>query len=667
MRQENIRTLLNFFPVLGEDAEGRMIELDASQVLTFPQVFKAREVVRRGFLSNLLFANVAGIFRYSEHVKEILDKLPTAKQGKVTNGAAHRDPAAAARHRPRRERPGRRRDRHQPQGRRARQARLPHRGHPDPRARRPSGHGGDADREGGDRAEPRRSASELKEAYGLTATQVERDEKRTEQAVKAQVERAYTEHDIASKHLEDELKNAATEAEAAGRRGQARPSRTRPSRRTSSPSSRRRWTRSCPRWSPARRPRRSRSARTRRWTTPAPTCAASPARSRCSSWRTATVDIRLSNFDDYTPDDVFEEITGITEAEFRLLRDGQEVAEEDGTVTKIPGLFDEAVFDQAVQEFLDKKEALADYFDDAQTENIFAYIPQQKTSLVFTPQPVVKMMVDTLEAENPGIFTDPDKTFADLFSTAGLFLMELVRRLDTGLADVFPDQDERLRHILTSQVFEMSHNEILHRITIEAVSGGVPERKAWIEDSGHFKVGNLAHMTPRGAAEDGRRHADGKALTMSKKFDVVIGNPPYQEDQGEATQRHARLPPVHGCGLTRSPRSRAHHPGALPVQRGHTPKAWNEKMLADEHLKVAIFEPDSSTIFPGTAINGGIVVTYRDATRSSAPSGATPTCRTRRSRWSIRGVALELVPRLGDHRAPLLVERAGIRRPSGAA
>ena len=35
------------------------------------------------------------------------------------------------------------------------------------------------------------------------------------------------------------------------------------------------------------------------------------------------------------------------------------------------------------------------------------------------------MMVDTLEAENPGIFTDPDKTFADLFSTAGLFLMEL--------------------------------------------------------------------------------------------------------------------------------------------------------------------------------------------------------------------------------------------------
>ena len=158
-------------------------------------------------------------------------------------------------------------------------------------------------------------------------------------------------------------------------------------------------------------------------------------------------------------------------------------------------MFDEAVFDQSVQEFLDKKEALADYFDDAQTENIFAYIPQQKTSLVFTPQPVVKTMVDILEAENPGVFTDPTKTFADLFSTAGLFLMELVRRLDTGLATAFPDQEERLKHILTSQIFEMSHNEILHRITLEAVSGGMHDRKAWIQDSGHFRVGNLAKMT----------------------------------------------------------------------------------------------------------------------------------------------------------------------------
>ncbi len=206
-------------------------------------------------------------------------------------------------------------------------------------------------------------------------------------------------------------------------------------------------------------------------------------------------DIRLSNFDDYTPDDVFEEITGITEEEFRVLRDGQQVTEDDGTVITIPGLFDEAVFDQSMQEFLNKKEGLADYFDEALTEDIFAYVPQQKTSLVFTPKPVVQQMVDILEEENPGIFSDSTKTVADLFSTAGLFLMELVRRLDNGLAGQIPDQEERLKHILTKQLFEMSHNKILHAITIEAVSGGVAERKQWMTDCGHFRVGNLAKMT----------------------------------------------------------------------------------------------------------------------------------------------------------------------------
>lgn len=499
VREENIRRLLNFFPILGEDAEGRMIELDASQVLTFPQIFKAREVVRRGFLSNLLFANVGGIFRYSEHVKEILDKLPTAKEGKVRSGQAleipHPPPVT------------------DPDGNvrvdvetviNPKVAELGKPVYsvedlptidPDTPARTAAPQIAKAVTE-----QTRQKRQELKEAYGLTAKQVERDQKRTEQVVKDQVERAYTEHHIASKHLDDELKSAATEAEA--QVVEARKAEQEEAFKADILAIVGETMDSIVPEVVTREETKKEQKRANK--------AMDDARSHLRGFaRTIPMflmaygdrGIRISNFDDYTPDDVFEEITGITEEEFRLLRDGQDVVEEDGTVTKIPGLFDEAVFDQAIQEFLDKKEGLADYFDDAQTENIFAYIPQQKTSLVFTPQPVAKMMVDILEAENPGVFTDPDKTFADLFSTAGLFLMEVVRRLDAGLASEFPDQEERLRHILTSQVFEMSHNEILHRITIEAVSGGVSERKEWIDGSGHFRVGNLAHMEPEERAK----------------------------------------------------------------------------------------------------------------------------------------------------------------------
>ena len=501
IRRENIRRLLNFFPVLSEDSEGHMIELDASQVLTLPRVFKAREVVRRGFLSNLLFENVAGIFRYSEHVKEILDKLPAAKQGKVKKGDNLDIPQPP---------PTTDRDGNVQVDETVINPKVAELGPPvwaveDIPAIGPATPAVRAAAEIAKFVTGQTGVKrdELRDAYKLTKKQVERDVKRTEQLVADKVERAVIDHQIAQKHLQDEFETAATEAEAyevkSRQAGETEAFKedlaaiVEDVMATIVPEVvKREETKS----------EQKRADKTME-----------DARSHLRGFaRTIPMflmaygdrDIRLANFDDYTPDDVFEEITGITEAEFRVLRDGREITEDDGTVRAVPGLFDEAVFDQALDEFLDKKEALADYFDDELTEDIFAYIPRQKTSLVFTPKPVVQKMLDILEDENPGIFMDPDKTFADLFSTAGLFLMELVRRLDHGLADQIPGQEERLRHILTSQIFEMSHNEILHRITIEAVSGGRNERKRWIEESGHFRVGNLARMSPeeRQAAVD---------------------------------------------------------------------------------------------------------------------------------------------------------------------
>lgn len=492
VRHENIRRLLNFFPVIGEDSEGRMVELDATQVLTFPQVFKAREVVRRGFLSNLLFDNVAGIFRYSEHYKEILEKLPKATAGKLklgeeielpeplpdvdNNGNVHVDPKTVI------------------------NPKVEGLGKPVWESKDIASVKTDGPREKmvnevakiiKDKLRPTRD--KLRKEYGLTMKQTERDEKATDAKVRTTVDRHFTDRNIADNHLKAELAAASTEAEAEKieqRRAQLNEKFNQdllaavasitdevPAEVVTREETKKEQSRADEVMDDARAHLRG-FART------------IPMFLMAYGHR----DTRLSNFDDDTPDEVFKEVTGITKEEFRSLRDGQEITEESGEVVTIPGLFDEAVFNQSIQEFLDKKEVLADYFDDSLTENIFAYIPQQKTSLVFTPQDVVTRMVDEVEAQNPGIFSDPEKTFADLFSTAGLFLMELVRRLDTGLVNQIPDPDERLQHILTQQIFEMSHNEILHRITLEAVSGGVKERKRWIEDSGHFVVGNLANM-----------------------------------------------------------------------------------------------------------------------------------------------------------------------------
>lgn len=107
---------------------------------------------------------------------------------------------------------------------------------------------------------------------------------------------------------------------------------------------------------------------------------------------------------------------------------------------------------------------------------------------------------------------------------------------------------------------------------------------------------------------------------MSKKFDVVIGNPPYQEEaQGAGTRDtpvyHLFMDAAYEVGT----KAILVTPARFLFNAGFTPKAWNEKMLADPHLTVPIYVRDSSELFPGTKIRAGIAVTYRDADRSGAP------------------------------------------------
>lgn len=83
-RKANIGELLNFFPVIAEDSQGRMVEIDATEVMTIPKQIKAQEVVKRGFMSNLLFDNIAGIFRATQTVLDILTDLPVANQGRIS-------------------------------------------------------------------------------------------------------------------------------------------------------------------------------------------------------------------------------------------------------------------------------------------------------------------------------------------------------------------------------------------------------------------------------------------------------------------------------------------------------------------------------------------------------------------------------------------------------
>ena len=100
----------------------------------------------------------------------------------------------------------------------------------------------------------------------------------------------------------------------------------------------------------------------------------------------------------------------------------------------------------------------------------------------------------------------------------------------------------------------------------------------------------------------------------SKLFDYVIGNPPYQDETLGDNKGFA--PPVYNLFLDSAykiaDKVEMIHPARFLFNAGSTPKAWNEAMLNDTHLKVLNYEEDASKLFPNTDIKGGVTITYHD-------------------------------------------------------
>ncbi len=103
--------------------------------------------------------------------------------------------------------------------------------------------------------------------------------------------------------------------------------------------------------------------------------------------------------------------------------------------------------------------------------------------------------------------------------------------------------------------------------------------------------------------------------TGKMKFNFIIGNPPYQEET-EGTSDKPVYNSFMDAAYLISDKVLLITPARFLFNAGKTPKAWNEKMLNDEHFTVLDYAQDSGHYFQGTRITGGISISYRDATKS---------------------------------------------------
>ena len=465
-RKANIRTLLNFFPVIAEDNNGKMVELDVNQVLTIPKVIKAQEVVRRGFMSNLLFQNISGIFA-SAGAREILEQLNPVDVGKTVPRKTD-DPIDT------------------------KDVRVDNNGEAtveqDIVVAQTNAHFGEkvyADIQSTIEEATNQVANNLSNVVattfkeytqeavkglakenGLTAKAAEQVVQQSANVIAREVDTVQKRAEI--KHAEAEVEYKKIVAEA--HNDEAKVAEAKVAYEVKNHQIEEDFKKEVATTVETKTKeliQQSTETILKKAEDKKKNTVEDDVRARLRGFARTIPSFlmaygepstTLASFDTTIKDEVFKEVTGITLDQFRTLRDTY-------------NFFDAVVFDESVQEFLRKRADLANYFDESQEEDIFDYIPPQQTNQIFTPKKVVKMMIDKLEEESPEDFTNPDKTFADLYMKSGLYITEIVKRLYAGLEDKIPDENERLKHILEHQVYGFAPSEIIYNIARNFIFG----------------------------------------------------------------------------------------------------------------------------------------------------------------------------------------------------
>jgi len=314
-------------------------------------------------------------------------------------------------------------------------------------------------------------------------------------------------------------------------------------------------------------------------------------------------DTTLATYDQNIDPATFEELTSITLDEFKKLRDGFDYIGDDGQQKSVPRLFNESVFNTSVKEFFKIKEKLADYLHGGNEEDIFDYIPPQRTNQIFTPRRVVTMMVDLLEEQAPEIFKNKETTFIDLYAKSGLYLTEIAKRLFVGLKEAIPNEDERIRWILKRQLYGCAPSNIIYNMVKNYVYAGFPE----VDDS------NLLELDLTEAAKEGQvKQVLAERFGKEMKFDVIIGNPPYQLNVGNTSGNSSKAKAIYHLFVSEAMKLKPYYLCMITPSRWMTrstegiPESWIDEILNDNRIKVIHDFPNSNDCFPGVEIKGGV-------------------------------------------------------------